>query len=120
MLIHVRQGKGSKDRYVGLPVVLLNVLREYWRAAKNACKRAMRNAGIKKNVSPHTMRHCFATHLLEDGADIRTIQLLLGHRSVTTTAQYTHVSQATIRQTTSPLDRLDGLSGSETPGDSVV
>jgi len=128
MMIRVRQGKGRKDRYVGLPQVLLRVLREYWKAAKPkeylfpgrdginpitrqavvcACHRAMETAGISKNISPHTMRHSFATHLLEEGADIRTIQVLLGHRSVTTTALYTHVSQTTIRKTKSPLDRLE-------------
>lgn len=127
MLIRVRQGKGRKDRYVGLPQVLLQVLREYWKAARPkeylfpgrdgvnpltrqavvcACHRAMAAAGISKNISPHTMRHSFATHLLEGGADVRTIQVLLGHRNVTTTALYTHVSQATIRKTKSPLDQL--------------
>ena len=127
MLIRVRQGKGRKDRYVGLPQVLLQVLRQYWKAARPkdclfpgrdgaspltrqavvyACHRAMDAAGISKNISPHTMRHSFATHLLEGGADVRTIQVLLGHRSVTTTALYTHVSQATIRKTKSPLDQL--------------
>lgn len=128
MMIRVRQAKGKKDRYVALPKTLLAVLREYWKAAKPseylfpgrdgvkpltrqsvvyACHRALKAAGINKNVSPHTMRHSFATHLLEEGADVRTIQVLLGHRSVTTTALYTHVSQATIRKTTSPLDRLN-------------
>jgi site-specific recombinase XerD len=110
-----------------LPEVLLAVLREYWKAARPkdllftgksrsggtsrqavvyACHRALKAAGIPKNVSPHTMRHSFATHLLEGGADVRTIQVLLGHRSVSTTAMYTHVSQATIRKSKSPLDRL--------------
>jgi len=135
MLIRVREGKGKKDRYVGLPKTLLRVLREYWKAAKpkdflfpgrgrtghitrvavyNACKDAMHSAGIRKNVSPHTMRHCFATHLLEEGTDVRTIQLLLGHKSVMTTALYTHVSQDTIRKTQSPLDRIEEREERET------
>ena len=128
MMLRVREGKGKKDRMVGLPKLLLEVLREYWKAAQpqsflfpgrgasghisrvavfNACKRAMRDAGISKNISPHTMRHCFATHLLENGTDLRTIQILLGHRSVQTTAAYTHVSNTTVLKTKSPLDRLD-------------
>lgn len=131
MLIRVQQGKGRKDRYVALPELLLQVLRRYWKAAKpkdylfpgrngvkpltrqsvvHACHRALKTAGINKQVSPHTMRHSFATHLLEGGADVRTIQVLLGHRSVSTTALYTHVSQATIRKTKSPLDRLSEAS----------
>lgn len=127
MVLTVRQGKGRKDRSVMLPVRLLLVLREYWRAARpadyffpsrsrrghisriavyQACRKAADEAGITKRVSPHTLRHCFATHLLESGTDLRTIQMLLGHRNVATTALYTHVSRATLLATTSPLDAL--------------
>ena len=126
MMIHIRQAKGRKDRYVMLSERLLAVLRKYWRAARpkdylfpgtgrsghitrvavsDACKQAMRDAGLRKNISPHTLRHSFATHLLEQGTDIRTIQVLLGHRSVATTAIYTHVSQAGVLKTKSPLDQ---------------
>ena len=127
MLLRVQQGKGRKDRYVMLPERLLGILREYWLAARptdylfpshsqqghitriavyNACRRAAQQAGITKRVSPHTLRHSFATHLLETGTDLRTIQLLMGHRNVATTALYTHVSRSTILSTTSPLDQL--------------
>lgn len=126
-VISVRRGKGRKDRIVMLPARLLLVLREYWRAARpkdyffpsrsrqghitriavyQACRRAADEAGIAKRVSPHTLRHCFATHLLESGTDLRTIQVLLGHRNVATTALYTHVSRATLLGATSPLDAL--------------
>jgi len=126
MLLRVQQGKGRKDRYVMLPERLLTVLREYWQAARptdylfpgrgqrehisriavyNACRRAAKEAGITKRVSPHTFRHSFATHLLENGTDLRTIQLLMGHRNVATTALYTHVSRSTLLSTTSPLDQ---------------
>ncbi len=136
MLIRVRQGKGRKDRYVLLPDMLLEVLRTYWRAAcptdflfpsrsqsghltrisvYNACRKAMRVAGLTKHVSPHTMRHTFATHLLETGADLRTIQTLLGHRSIRTTAIYTKVSMDTLRAAASPLDLLN-----EQPSDEVT
>lgn len=130
MVLNVRQGKGRKDRCVMLAERLLLVLREYWRAARptdylfpsgsreghitriavyQACRRAAEEAGIAKRVSPHTLRHCFATHLLENGTDLRTIQILLGHRSVATTALYTHVSRAALLATTSPLDDLPQL-----------
>lgn len=128
MVIRVRQGKGKKDRYVMLSPKLLAELREYWKIARPttwlfpgrrtgrplsrhlvsiACRRAARRAGIKKNVTAHTLRHCFATHLLDAGTDIRTIQALLGHRSLRTTALYTYVSMEKIVATVSPLDLLD-------------
>jgi integrase/recombinase XerD len=135
MVLNVRQGKGRKDRCVMLPARLLLVLREYWKAARpvdyffpsrgrqghisrvavyQACRRAADEAGIAKRVSPHTLRHCFATHLLESGTDLRTIQVLLGHCNVGTTALYTHVSRATVLATISPLDALPG---SNTPAE---
>lgn len=128
MVIRVDQGKGRKDRYVPLSKHLLVVLREYWKAARpddylfpgrgksghlsahavqDACKHAAREAGLKKTTTPHTLRHSFATHLLEDGNDLRTIQLLLGHRNLNTTATYTHVSRKHLETTASPLDLLE-------------
>ena len=128
MVIHVREGKGSKDRYVMLSPKLLGLLRAYWKAARprlwlfpggnadrpitpsavrKACQRAREAAGLGKHVTVHTLRHSFATHLLEAGTDLRTIQVLLGHHSPRTTAVYTHVSPAAVRATVSPLDRLD-------------
>jgi integrase/recombinase XerD len=130
MVIRVRQGKGHKDREVMLSPRLLAVLREYWKAVKpklwlfpgqvpdrpssamtvyRACVQAGRDAGLGKHVTVHTLRHSFATHLLESGTNLRTIQLLLGHRSLRTTAVYTHVSAGSLQATQSPLDRLEPL-----------
>jgi integrase/recombinase XerD len=127
MLIQVRRGKGKKDRQVMLSPVLLKALREYARwyrpalwlfpganpeqplavsSVQKVCKEAARKAGIGKKVSPHTLRHCFATHLLEGGSDLRLIQTLLGHGSVRTTQLYTHVAASRIQASQSPLDRL--------------
>ncbi len=113
MLLRVRQGKGRKDRYVPLPETLLEQLRHYGRwyrpplwlfpstdprrpltasALQRVCKRAARKAGLNKRVSPHTLRHSFATHHLEAGVDLRTIQAWLGHRSLRTTSIYLHVA----------------------------
>ena len=127
MTITVR-GKGQKDRLVMLSPVLLQTLRQYWRRNKPkqwlfpgknrdqpisdndvfaVFQNAVRRAGITKKVSPHSLRHCFATHLLESGTDLRTIQILLGHRSLKTTARYLHISQHQVRATASPLDSLN-------------
>jgi site-specific recombinase XerD len=128
-LIHIRDGKRGRDRFVMLPRRLLVFLREYWKAVRPtgprlfpgqkegrsitpsavraALAQAVAAAAITKRVTPHVLRHCFATHLLEGGEDIRTIQVLLGHSSIRTTARYTQVSKRHIGRTQSPLDRLD-------------
>jgi site-specific recombinase XerD len=127
MVIRVRQGKGRKDRYVMLSPHLLTLLRTYWkvrrptswlfpgrnqgrpisvRMVQIACQQVRVEAGLSKQVTVRALRHSFATHLLEAGTDVRTIQILLGHRSLQTTARYTHVSTSTIRAAASPLDAL--------------
>jgi len=127
MMIRVEQGKGRKDRYVMLSEVLLETLREYWKqyrpvrwlfegrpqgralassTAEKVFKHAALKAGIGKHVYFHSLRHAFATHLLEDGTNIRLIQALLGHRSLTSTQVYTHVARTNVTQTKSPLDRV--------------
>jgi site-specific recombinase XerD len=126
-VIRVEHGKGGKDRYVMLSRQLLGILRAYWRLARptiwlfpgrdanrpidpqvlhSACQIACEVAGLDKRVTVHTLRHSFATHLLESGTDIRIIQALLGHSNLSTTALYTHVATSTIGRTLSPLDRL--------------
>ena len=127
-MIRVEQGKGQKDRYVMLSPKLLEILRSYWRAVRPdggwlfegdvpgqpitrsavelACQKARRVSGIRKPISPHSMRHGFAVHLLESGTDVRTIQLLLGHRSLATTARYLRIATSKVCSTSSPLDLL--------------
>ena len=126
-LITVRQGKGLRDRHVMLSPALLEILRDHWKrerpvdwffaganpstpvaisTIRYVCKRTAVDAGLSKLVTPRTLRHCFATHLLEYGNDIRIIQELLGHQSLRTTARYTHVSGHRIASTPSPLDRI--------------
>ena len=128
MVIRIEQGKGRKDRYAILSERLLKVLRLWWRAARpqgylfpgwrkdkhicsaslqTVCREAALRAGIAKRVTVHTLRHSFATHMLENGTDVRIIQALLGHSRIDTTAHYTAVSTRLISHTLSPLDRLD-------------
>ena len=137
MIIRVVAGKGGKDRDLPLSPTLLETLREYWRWRKPklylfptrtrglageepisdktvwiACSDAARRAGITKRVTPHTLRHSWATHLLEAGTDLRTIQVLLGHGDLETTAQYLHLSQRHLQAVSNPLDGLT-LAGTE-------
>ena len=136
MTLRVEQGKGQRDRYVMLSPQLLELLREWWRAARppvwlfpgqnpsnpitprqlnRAVLAAKDLAGIAKRVSPHTLRHSFATHLLEQGVDIRVIQVLLGHAKLETTALYTRVAVNTVRDIKSPLERLGVNLASRSP-----
>lgn len=136
MVLRVDQGKGRKDRYVMLSPRLLEALRVYWKSARpttwlfpgelpgqpitrdavgQACQKAHRASGIQKPVTPHSLRHAFATHLLESGTDVRTIQLLLGHRSLATTSRYLKVATSTVCATTSPFDLLPKVTAPQLP-----
>jgi integrase/recombinase XerD len=127
MVIRVAQGKGRKDRYVMLPPRLLDLLREYWRqthpgawlfpgdrpdqpigplAVNHICRQARAKCGIPKPMAPHALRHAFAVHLWEAGTDLRTIQLLLGHRNLSTTARYLLIATSKVCATTSPFESL--------------
>lgn len=132
MVIHIQGGKGRKDRDVMLSPNLLDALRQHYRSLRkkpltwlfpggtyhtadrpidpkvvwHACREAAKRAGLGKQLHPHTLRHCFATHLLEAGADLRTIQLLLGHHDLNATSVYLHLSSRHLHATASPLDSL--------------
>src|ERR1700730_478587 len=132
MVLHIQGGKGRRDRDVMLSAKLLVELRAHWHRLRGkpstwlfpgnrqhngdqpiqaktvwyACKQAALRAGIKKKIHPHTLRHCFATHLLEAGADLRTIQILIGHRDLKETTIYLHLSERHLHATASPLDSL--------------
>ena len=125
MLIHVKLGKGMKDRYVPLSTQLLEQLRQYWREYRPSthvfegvrtghpmkrrqvaliCNKAAKAAGIRKRVTPHTLRHSFATHLLEAGTDIRILQRLLGHSGLNSTARYLHIAENYLDARKTPLE----------------
>jgi integrase/recombinase XerD len=138
MVIRIHRGKGLRDRDVPLTSKLLEALREYWRWKKprvylfpskmsdpgveqpisdktvwNVCRAAATRAGIQKKLGPHTLRHCFATHLLEAGTDLRTIQLLMGHERLEDTTIYLHLSQRHLHAAINPLDQLTLRSAQE-------
>jgi site-specific recombinase XerD len=127
MVLHIRAAKGGKDRLVPLSALLLQRLRAYWREhrpgrwlfpgqmpnshlsigqVQRICRQAVRAAGITKKASMHTLRHSYATHLLEAGTDLATLQKLLGHNQLSTTLRYTHIQEPHLQQVRSPLDTL--------------
>ena len=129
MQVHVRDAKGGKDRLVPLPQQALLALRTYWKthrherlifpgtqtknnapmdkgSVQKALKRVLRDSRINKNISPHSLRHCFATHLLEQGLDLRSLQQLLGHASLNTTARYTQLTQVKQRDMSHAVNKL--------------
>jgi len=138
MVVHIRQGNGGKDRDVPLCAKLLETLREYWKVKKpktwlfpagiarrggdhlsakevwHICSEAARHAGLNKRVAPHMLRHSFATHLLENGADLPTIQILMGHADLEATSIYLHLSRRHLEKTINPLEHLSVSSVAET------
>lgn len=126
MCIEISNAKGAKDRIVPLPINVLNLLRKYYKvylpkiylfngidggkytaiSVRNVLKLSSRRAGIRKNVTPHMLRHSFATHVLESGIDIRYIQAILGHNSIKTTEIYTHVSSENVLAIKSPVAEI--------------
>ena len=140
MVLRVEHGKGQKDRYVMLSPRLLAILRDWWRVSRSrpwlfpgarpgdpittravnrACRKAHRRCGVPKPITPHSLRHAFAVHLLEAGTDVRTIQLLLGHRSLATTARYLAVATTRVCSTASPLDLLPRPAAPASPTSTV-
>ena len=138
MVIHIRQGKGARDRDVPLSPKLLEELRSWWRWKKprgylfpstagqrgldqpisdktvwHACRTAATRAGLKKKIHPHTLRHSYATHLLEAGTDLRTIQLLMGHERLEDTTVYLQLSRRHLHAAVNPLEQITLRAGQE-------